>query len=256
MTPSSYAFTRTPKWVAGHALALIGIIVFVQLGLWQLRSLDERREFNTTVEPRRSVEYVPLGVALSDHGPEPEELQWRRVETTGTFVIDEEVIVQGRSRLGQSGHHVATPLLLDDGRAIIVNRGWVPIDAAGPPVIGAEPPAGIVTVRGVIRQSQTRGAFGPSDPLTGVLDRVARVDVARLGQQSGLDLHVFYIDLEELVPAQPGAFPAPVEPPEIGEGPHLSYAVQWFAFAALVVIGYPILLYRTARWTGYPPAPL
>ena len=143
--------------------------------------------------------------------------------------------------------------MLDDGSAVIVNRGWVPIDVAGPPVPSATPPTTNVTVEGLVRESQVRDGFGPTDPPTGILDRVARVDVERLQQQSSYELVNFYVDLEQQIPAQPRALPAGLEPPELSEGPHLSYAIQWFIFTGLVVVGYPILLYRTAQPGRKPP---
>ncbi|MFQ5554373.1 MAG: SURF1 family protein, partial [Acidimicrobiia bacterium] len=129
----------------------------------------------------------------------------------------------------------------------VVNRGWVPLDAEGPPVVGAEPVAGRVVVRDVIRKAQLKGRFGPTDPSDGVLERVARVDVPRLQQQSGLDLYPFYIELTEQDPAQPSGLPAALEVPVLSEGSHLSYAFQWFIFALVASFGYPVLLYRTAR---------
>lgn len=251
--PSDYSYLRRPKWVAGHLLALIAIAVFVQLGFWQLRRLEERRDTNATVEARLTAAYQPLPELIEAHGADPVELVWRRVEVSGVYDTDEEVIVQGRVHLGQSGHHVVTPLVTAAGTAVIVNRGWVPIDTVGPPVVGGEPPEGQVVVRGVVRESQVRGRIGPIDAESGVLERLARVDVSRLQSQSEYTLYGFYVDLEEQAPAQPLAAPAPLEAPVLSEGSHLSYAIQWFIFAALVVGGYPVLLYRTAQPTARPP---
>ncbi len=235
-----------PRWIVGHVLALVAVIAFVQLGLWQLRRLDERQTFNAEVVGRAAPGFQPLADLIAGFGDDPDALDLRPVVVEGVYVLDEEVIVQGRSLRGRSGHHIATPLLLDDGRGIIVNRGWVPIDVSDPPVVGAEPPSGQVVVRGLARKPQLRGRFGPVDPADGVLDRVARVDVPRLQRQSSLDLHGFYVELQGQEPPQE-QFPIPLDPPVLDEGPHRSYAVQWFAFALVTVIGYPLLLYRTAR---------
>lgn len=248
-----FSFARRPKWMAGHVLALVGIVVFVQLGFWQLRRLEERRDLNTTATSRLASDYRPLADLLATHGEDPADLVWRRVTIDGAFDTAAEVIVQGRSYRGQSGHHVATPLVMADGTSLIVNRGWVPIDVAGPPVGGAEPPAGIVTVRGLIRESQVRGVVGPVDSAAGTLERVARIDLARLQSQSSYDLYDFYVDLEEQIPGQETGRPAALQTPMFGEGSHLSYAIQWFVFALLVAIGYPILLYRTSLPIGRPP---
>jgi len=246
MTTPQYGFARRPTWIVGHVIALVAIVAFVQLGLWQLRRLEERRTLNEAVTARLDSTYRPFDEIIRVNGADPEAVVWRRVEITGTYALDDEVIVQGRSHRGQSGHHVATPLVRSDGTAVIINRGWVPIDVVGPPVVGAEPPDGEVTVRGIIRESQARGSVGPVDPPTGVLERVARVDVGRLQQQSDLALFGFYVDLESQEPPQAGGSPAPLGPPDLSEGPHFAYALQWFTFAGVVLVGYPLLLRRTA----------
>lgn len=244
---SPYGFLRRPRWIAGHLLALMAVVAFVQLGLWQFRRLDERREFNAQLETRTAAGFVPLDDLMSQFGDDPEVLALRRVRLVGTYVPAEEVIVQARSRNGVSGHHVATPLLLADGRAVIIDRGWVPIDVEGPPVVGAETPGVPVVVDGLIREPQLKGSFGPTDPPEGVLDRVARVDVPRLQQQSALDLFEFYVELEAQQPQQTAGLPLALKPPDLGEGSHLSYGIQWFIFATVTVVGYPILLRRTAH---------
>lgn len=244
---ADYSFVRRPTWIAGHLLALVAIVSFVQLGAWQLRRLDERQALNAMVTDRLARDHRPLATLIELHGNDPAELAWRRVEVSGSYDTGEEVIVQGRSLDGRSGHHVATPLVTDGDRAVLVNRGWVPIDVEGPPVVGAAPPAGPVTIRGVIRESQVRVAIGPSDEGSAPSGRVAAIDVTELQLRSDHDLFGFYVDLEAQLPPQAAEVPAVVAIPEFGTGPHLSYAIQWFIFAALVTIGYPVLLYRTAR---------
>ena len=76
---------------------------------------------------------------------------------------------------------------------------------------------------------------------------LARVDVARLQQQVDETLLPIYVDLRAQEPAQPGPLPEPIPEPELSEGPHLNYAGQWFIFALLTIIVYPLLLRRVAR---------
>lgn len=247
---SRFAFTRRPWWLLGHVVAVIAIIVFVFLGFWQLRRHDERREFNELLEARLEAPAVPLEDLVAHYGEDGEALDLRRVEVTGPYLVADEVILRNRTQSGRSGHDVLTPIETTNGRAIIVNRGWVPIDVEGPPVVGAEPPAGPVVVTGIVRATQERGSFGPVDPATGRLDRIARVDVERLQQQIATDLYPFSIQLDNQSPAQEQGFPIPQPLPVAESGPHLSYAVQWFVFAAVVAIGYPILLWRTSRRGG------
>jgi surfeit locus 1 family protein len=238
-----FSFARRPKWIAGHLLAILGIVVFVNMAFWQLRRLDERRTFNALVDSRANPpaeELPPAAAARAD----PEELDWLLVEVTGTYIPEDEVILQARSLDGISGHNVLTPLLVD-GQAVIVDRGWVPIDAKDPPVAGAEPAGGTVTVTGVLRKTEVRGTFGPTDPATGTLTRISRVDVARLQQQTDVTLYPMWIQLTGQDPEVTAPIPQPL--PTLSEGPHLGYAVQWFLFTAVVIVGYPILLWRTAE---------
>ncbi len=238
-----YRFARRPRWLVGHAIALIAIVAFANLGMWQLRRHDERRALDQVVAAR--IEAPPLD--LSSLGEwDIDELEYRQVRVSGTFDLAGEVVLQARSFQGRSGHNVLTPLVLEEGRAVIVNRGWVPIDIEGPPVVGAGPPPGEVAVVGVARRPERRTGFGPADSAEDRPERISRIDVARLAQQSSHALEPFYLQL--VAPDPPEGFPLLLDLPEPGGGPpHLSYAVQWFAFTGVVVIGYPLLLRATAQ---------
>ncbi len=240
---SRYSFLKSPLWIAGIAIALVTAIVFVNLGLWQLRRLDERRERNATIEARATTEPVRLGTALATFGPDPGDLAFRRVVAEGMYEPEEEVMVIGTTLGGRSGHDVVTPFATE-GATLAVDRGWVPIDTEGPPVTGAAPPAGSVEVTGVLLESQTRGPTGTPDS-DGVYREVGRIDLDALaGQWDGL-LPV-YLLLESQSPSG-GDLPVLRPPPEPSEGSHLSYAIQWFVFTAVVLIGFPALVYRAGR---------
>lgn len=249
---ANYHFLRTPRWIAGILIATLAIAVFGNLGLWQLRRLDDRRAANARIEAGMTDEPAELLELLLGES-DPLALAFRRVETPGQYLLDREVILQARSLNGQSGHEVLTPLLLGDGSVIIVDRGWVSIDVEGPPVVGAEPPSLDVAVEGVLRETQEKGRFGPSEAASGTLERISRVDLERLGQQLEQPLQPVYLQLETQTPQQAGRYPIPLPTVTVSDGPHLSYAVQWFIFAAIVAIGFPALVWRTghpARTTG------
>jgi cytochrome oxidase assembly protein ShyY1 len=243
----NYRFALTPRWITGHAVAVTFAIVFVLLGMWQLRRHDERREFNAVVTTRLASDPVSLP-ALDLVAADPERVDWLPVTVTGSYQVDDEVLLVARTLRGRSGHDVLTPLHVGD-ITVIVDRGWVPIDAGDPPISGAEPPRGPVTVTGVLRTTQVRGTFGPTDPAEGPLDRISRVDVARLDEQTDKPLYPMWIQLTEQAPAG-AAFPEVQALPETDAGPHLSYAVQWFAFAGVIVVAYPLLMRRTAQRPG------
>jgi cytochrome oxidase assembly protein ShyY1 len=226
---------------------VVSVVLFVFLGLWQLDRHEDRQALDTQIDSRLTTAAVPLSELLATHGNDPAALALRRVLLEGVYLTSDEVIWQARTRAGASGHDVLTPLETAAG-VVIIDRGWVPIDVEGPPVVGAEPPHGTVTIDGVILEGQTRGSFGPIDPAEGTLDRISRVDLDRLEAQMEGDLAPFYVQLTAQSPPQPGGMPLTQVEPEAGTGPpHFSYAAQWFIFAAVALFGYPILMWRTAR---------
>lgn len=246
MTRRSYAFAVRPVWIIGHLVALAAVIGFVLLGVWQLHRHQDRQAFDARIAARIDAPAAPLDVLLADASVD--DVEYRTATVEGTYVTDDEVILQARTLAGRSGHEVLTPLLLADGSAVIIDRGWVPIDVEGPPVEGAAPPDGPVAVTGYVRRPQVRSGLGPVDPAEGQLDRISRVDVARLASQVEAPLLPLWIQLAAQSPPQATPLPLVIDPPQPGGGPpHLSYAVQWFAFAAVVLVGYPVLISRTAR---------
>lgn len=236
-----------PRWLLAHALVLTIVSTFVGLGFWQLGRLDERRTYNRTLTARTSMPVVPVEQLLSG---DPGRAAYRRVTVRGTFDPAREIVLLSRSRNSIAGHHVITPVVLGDGEtAVLVDRGWVPYQLDTPPIADAAPPAGEVTLTGVLFPSQQRGRFGPR--ATGEQQTaVFRIDVARLAPQFPYRIAPLWLLLEQQRPAQPGELPASIELPRLDAGPHLSYAIQWYLFAAVLLIGYPLLI-RSRR----PPRP-
>jgi surfeit locus 1 family protein len=244
-TSGSYRFAVTPLWLVFHIAAIAGIVAFVSLGFWQLRRLDERNVLDERIAERMAAPADDLSALLASGGPDAIEL--RNAIARGRYEIADEVVLQSQSLDGVSGHHVLTPLSMDDGSAVIVDRGWVPIDLDVPPVAGAEPPDAPVAVEGVVRVTQTREGLGPIDPPTGRLERVSRVDVERIQAQVDYPLVPVWLQLTSQDPGQRSPLPRPIPPATPGGGPpHLAYAVQWFVFAGVALVGYPLVLRRRA----------
>lgn len=238
---------KRPRWIAGVVIAVIGAAVFTSFGFWQLRRLDDRKAANAQILERSHGEAIPIGDLPDDMSA----ALYQRVSVAGEYLIDQELILQARSLGGVSGHHVITPLQYDDGRILLVERGWVPIDVEGPPATGFEPVESMVEIDGIVLATQGPSSFGPVDPPDGILERIGRIDIVRLQQQFDDQLAPFYVRLIDQDPAQNEDGPKPVPIPEVDEGPHFAYAVQWFLFAGVVVVGFPVLMRRTAT----KPAP-
>jgi surfeit locus 1 family protein len=220
------------------AIAAVVAVVCVRLGFWQLDRLEQRRAFNAQVTSGLAQPPVPVSPLLGG-----EDLAYRRATAVGRYDAAHEVILYGRPLEGRPGNHVLTPLVLDDGRALLVDRGWIPTDAGGPPVTGEEEAvADRVEVTGVLLASSGDGRVESTEPIT----TVREVDVARLDAQTPAVLVPgVYLLLQEQSPAQPLPVPAPL--PELTEGPHMGYALQWFGFAAIAVVGYVVLARRERR---------
>jgi surfeit locus 1 family protein len=192
------------------ALAVAAAALFVRLGVWQLHRLEERRGRNAEI--RRQLALPPVRLAAADvaDGAALRRLLWRRVEVEGRFDAGGQVVVRGRTWEGTPGVGLLTPFVLSGGGRVWVDRGWVPspdaehVDASR----YAEP--GAVRVRGFLRPPGRGEESGAGPPA--VVERLAD-------------------------PAAPRP-PVPRGEPELSDGPHLSYAVQWFAFAAIALGGF------------------
>jgi len=251
-----YRFLLKPGWILSHIFVLACVVAFVNLGLWQLRRLDERKHDNAQIRAAEALAPTSIGGLLPDgadsSADEVDAVVYRTVDVTGTYSVDQQVLVQNRTNGGAPGYWVLTPLVQADGTAVVVNRGWIPFSyTVDGPWTDFDPPTGTVTVRGMIQIPQVRPTSGlitgPRDAADGVLRSLARVDVPRLQQQVDEPLLPVYVNLQAQQPAQAGPLPEPVPLPELSEGPHLNYAGQWFIFALLTIIVYPLLLRRHAR---------
>jgi cytochrome oxidase assembly protein ShyY1 len=238
-----YRFLLRPKWLLFHLGILLLVVVMINLALWQLRRMDERKEFNAEVDARQSElprpveDLVPAGADV-----DPDDLQWFNVSATGTYLSEEQVLVVNVSQDGVAGVDPVVPLQLADGRLLLVNRGFVPNNVAVPP-----PPEGVVRIdAGRLRPSQKRGTGSLSDPAEGELTEVHRVDIKRLQQQLDAPVLPMYVDLLRSTPGEPAEL-VPVAAPDLSEGPHLGYAVQWCIFSLAAVIGWVLAVRRSVR---------
>lgn len=233
-------------------LVLSLVVVFVILGVWQLRRLEERAMLNEMMIERAASEPRSLADLRREFGTEPEELAFRSAVAVGRYEPSSEILLRSRSRNGQAGFHVLTPLVQESGRALLVDRGWVPYAMDEPPVEEALPPAGTVTVEGVVQAEHDPpdgwlAGLAPRDPPAGPLQTTYYVNVERLAGQVPYPLEPVYLELRSQTPANEGRLPLPPSPTEVERGPHLAYALQWFSFAVIGLVGYTLLLRRTVR---------
>jgi len=178
---------------------------------------------------------------------------WRYVRVRGRYDHDHEIVLRGRTLAGRPGVEVATPLLVGD-QAVLVIRGWLPAaDALRADLGSGWPPGRIadtVTIEGVLVPSAGGRGGQPLTVESGGHEylALAGVDTDVISERLGYALSPHVIRAERGPPE--AAILEQPPPPEPGSGPHLSYAIQWFAFAAIALGGTAILV----RKEGERPA--
>lgn len=246
-----------------HLLVAAVVAAFVALGLWQLGRHQRLVDRNDLLEARLAApatSYLDATAMFDPDAPvgSDADASYRSAVVEGRFAPEHEVLLRGRSLDGQPGHHVLTPLLTSEdgapsGNAVLVDRGWIPYRVDDPDLPAFAPPDGEVWIEGRLMPEAEEptgplAALAPRDPPEGPLDIVARADVERLQPQMPFPLDGFVVELGRYLRPEGGTVGAelPLIPPAPApeSGPHLSYAAQWFFFAAVAVVGYALLLRR------------
>jgi surfeit locus 1 family protein len=231
--------------LATTIMVLLAAATCARLGIWQLDRLAQRRAFNAKVEINRALPTLDL--------PSTENLalqEYRAARVTGQYDFKRQFAIRNQEFGGQYGYRLITPLIIQDPSqpptgaplAVLVDRGWIP----GP---GNEQPEdwrkydlpGVVEAKGILRLEQ-------HDPVADGLASAAAassghfrtyVDIEQFRSEVPYRLLPVYVQEDKAVTGDPPVASAII--PDLDDGPHLGYAVQWFAFAALFVIGYPAI---------------
>jgi cytochrome oxidase assembly protein ShyY1 len=229
----SFAFSK--RWAGYLALVIVFALVCCALGAWQLARRAEARVEIDRVAANFDHTPVPIDQALPTLDAFDEDDKWLPVTVTGTYLVDEQVLVRNRPLNGNPGFEVITPLELANGDIFIVDRGWLPTGSGqdSPDSIPA-PPAGEVTVSARLKAGE------PTLPGRGAPEgQIATIQLDDL--RKTLDEPTYtgaYGLLASESPAPAEAAPVGVTRPTPDEGPHLSYSFQWFVFAILGFFGF------------------
>jgi surfeit locus 1 family protein len=209
------------------AIALVVAAVCVYLGIWQLHRLSERRARNATLAARLAL--APLEIRGRGRVGTADSARQRRVHATGRYDFAAERVWPGRSFEGTPGVALVTPLRLADGSAVLVDRGWAPSPDAFH-----------------VDHSAYREADSASIEGLALVPPRGRGDV----DTAGFLPFVIQVERPEAARGLPRRWP----PPELDNGPHLSYAIQWFSFALIALVGTAALLRRPRRPRRTGPA--
>jgi cytochrome oxidase assembly protein ShyY1 len=225
-----FAFSR--RWFGYLALTVAFAIGCALLGNWQFSRNEERAAAIERVERNYDRSPVELTDELPSLAAFERGQEWTPVAVTGTYLVEEQLLVRNRPLSGTPGFEVLTPLLLENGTVFVVDRGWLPTGSEQDlPDLVPRPPAGTVTVVAHLKPGE------PTIPGRSAPDgQIATVQLDDIAQR--LDRPVYtgaYGLLASENPAPAGA-PRAAERPEADPGPHLSYAFQWVLFALLAFV--------------------
>lgn len=256
-----YQFLRKPRWIVLLILVPLLVVLFFRLSEWQRERYEGRNDANAIIERTLAIPAATLSEVLSENHSEQSPAQWRQVHISGTYLVDQEVLVRKKPMQGAVGYWVVTPLKLNQAitvggfstdqapitrqtiNTVLVNRGWIP-PAPTPntsPKIPA-PPTGDVTITGRVQEMQPNEAL-PADLPEG---QVLHVNPGEMALPKALTVAPIFVNLQASNPPQQGTI-TPLPEPEIDSGPHLSYALQWIAFAIILSVGIVILIRREAH---------
>lgn len=225
-------------WVRWTCLILFVAVLgtaFVNLGEWQLRRLHQRQQRNGFTVSNEQNPVVAFDQVFTH--PIGDDDQWQRVQARGTFDAGHQFVLRYRSNGDADGYEVVTPLRTSSGN-VLVDRGFVKLDQGQAiPDVAPAPPAGEVTVVGHVRRNE-KGRRSATTPVNGQMRLISSDAIA-----PDLPYPVVngYVGLLTVDPPQTGGF-VPIVLPEISDGPHFWYAVQWFMFAGIGLAGVVVFI--------------
>lgn len=234
-------FLLSRRWlVFGLGVVLLAALC-VRLGEWQFDRLDQRQQRNEWTRTNAAADPVPVADVLAVGRPVAAEREWMRVVARGTYDAEATVVVRYQTRHGDSGVDLVTPLVTEDGTALLVDRGWVATDNTGdvPDALPA-PPSGTVEVVGFVRADATGRGITVENGSTRAVSSV------EIGRSLGVPVFAGFVDAATEDPAPEAEVVRP-ELPDLGEGPHFFYGLQWWFFGALALGGFGYLAYDERR---------
>jgi surfeit locus 1 family protein len=244
-------FLLRPRWLLSHVMVVVLVVTMVNLGLWQLRRMDERSEHNDLIAGRQAAPVVAVDELLHGTGGprEVDAVRFRKVTASGTYDAGGTIEVRNRTLDGLPGVWIVTPLQMGNGEQVAIVRGFASLAPTGSADLPA-PPGGQVTVTGTVVSPQGFDGTAPRDiaPLVDEPGMLPGVILAEISDPP--EANMVSDDAGAAAVADPATALHPVPLPELSDGPHLSYAVQWFIFSTIAVVGYPLVLRRVVQRRG------
>jgi cytochrome oxidase assembly protein ShyY1 len=233
--PPSYVgfvFLLSRRWVLFFVFVTALGVACVLLGRWQFHRLSERRDNNDVIRTNLHATPAPVEMVLTDRSPD-HNLQWRVVTATGTYDPASTLLVKYITHKGNPGVDVVVPLRLANRSAVLVDRGWIagPDNGQRMPTAPA-PPTGRVTVTGWVRLDSThQSASTPHDRT------IRQIGTKQLGSSFPYPILGGYVSAHQEAP-KAAHTPIRNDGPDLSDGPHFFYGLQWFFFGLLAVSGF------------------
>lgn len=226
------AFFFAP-YIIPTLVTLILVPLFIWLGLWQL----ERAEYKGVLSEQMEQQKHKPPLDLNDLVDSNVDLEYREVKVRGYFEPNNQVFIENRKHNNKNGFHVVTPLRIEEENTrVLINRGWVPMNAEQSRLPAVETPVGIVEVTGKIDI--------PKPPAIKLSDEKSNSDsgnrwpyltVERFAQMVDYPIKHFVV-LQSPNGDQGFVRQWPVRKPN--KLMHIGYALQWFAFAIITSLIY------------------
>ena len=223
---------RPTLWPTLGLLALLAATL--SLGNWQRHRAEEKALLRAQYDAAIAAPPARVSAASTDAAV----LRFRPVRATGEFAATAQVLIDNKVHAGRPGYDVVSPLSLDGGGYVLVDRGWVAAGARRTELPTVPPPTGTVTIDGRANLPPARYLELQRDAATGPVRQ--NLDIARIAEATGLPLLPFVI--EQTSDSTDGLvrdWPAP----DFGIEQHRSYMLQWYAFALLGCV-----LWLTLNW--------
>ncbi len=226
-------------------LVIAAVVTMVILGFWQLDRHSQKTEINERIDSRLVQPSIDLNGFILENTSQiaASEYEYRAITVSGSYKQSDSILVRNRSFKGVPGFWFLTPLELENGSFVIISRGWIPSSAEG----YMDSKISAVEITGFLRKTESAKGLQKADPEGKELDSLGRVDLVRYEKQLGYEIFPMYIQLTEQNPGQIDNFPRILDIPEFEERQHLNYAVQWFIFATIAALGYPLVIYRNKK---------
>ncbi len=231
---SQLSFLLSRRWIGFALFVAVLAGACIRLGDWQFDRLEERRAENRVIARHLAADPVPLTQVVRRGGAVERADEWTRVRATGVYDVEHEIAVKFTTRDGAPGVDVVTPLVTSDGSAVLVNRGWMQTqNTTERPTDVPAPPPGAVTVTGWLRPDSDADVEAVR-PVDGQVRAISSVGLAEAIPHP---LVPGYVNLRSQQP--PAAEPLQLEPmPDLGQGPHFFYGLQWWFFGGLALLGF------------------